>query len=298
MSRCPALKSLVALLFVGAAVVSSHAALRAQGSQQPELWNDREDTFANLDANRDGKIDPSEWKASTDAFRRLDRNGDGSINRAEFVNYQATTRRPRSPRDPVTPGTVGRQACTTNAPQVVDDVYQQVLERSADQASSGLTEALAAGRMTVRDVVREVATSPEHAERFFWQPAVQNLYRNLLGRDADPEGLEVFTAKARTSGLGAAQRDIIASPEYQQKGSSAGAPTDNTASYEAGVRSLYRHLLGRDPDPLGLRDLTQIAMRNNFDAVIDRMLTSPEYQRFVGDYGVPGRNITYCGPTR
>jgi hypothetical protein len=293
------LKSLVALLFLGTTVLSSHVALSAQGSQQPELWSDREDTFANLDANRDGKIDPSEWKASTDAFRRLDRNGDGSINRAEFVNYQATTRRPRNPRDPVvTPGTVGRQTCTTNAPQVVDDVYQQVLERSADQASSGLTEALAAGRMTVRDVVREVATSEEHAERFFWQPAVQNLYRNLLGRDADPEGLEVFTTKARTSGLGAAQRDIMASPEYQQKGSSAGAPTDNTASYEAGVRSLYRHLLGRDPDPLGLRDLTQIAMRNNFEAVIDRMLTSQEYQRFVGDYGVPGRNITYCGPTR
>ena len=300
MSRCPALKSVpLALLFAGVAVCSSQAAPQQQPTQQPELWSDREDTFENLDVNRNNRIDRSEWKATTDAFQWLDRNGDGWISRGEFVGRQRdATQRSRNRRDPATSGTTGRQDCTASAPQVVDDVYQQVLERSADEASGAMTQALASGRMTVRDVVRELATSPEHAERFFWQPSVQNLYRTLLGRDADPEGLQVFTAKARTSGLGAAQRDIMASPEYQQKGTSAGAPTDSTAAYEAGVRSLYRHLLGRDPDPVGLRDLTQTAMRNNFDAVIDRMLTSAEYQRLVGDNGVPGRTITYCGPTR
>jgi hypothetical protein len=293
---------LSALLFVaGTACPSQAAQAIPRPEQQPDVWADREDMFENLDTNRNGRIERNEWHASADAFQWLDRNQDGSISRAEFVgNRRDPSARQRNPRDAATSGTAGTQDCVASAPQVVDDVYQQVLERSADEASGALTQALASGRMTVRDVVREVAKSPEHAERFFWQPAVQHLYRRLLGRDADPEGLQVFTERARTSGLGAAQRDIMASPEYQQKGgtTSAMAPGDNTAAYEAGVRSLYRHLLGREPDPVGLRDLTQRAMRNNFDAVIDRMLASPEYERLVGVNGVPGRNITYCGPTR
>jgi Phycobilisome Linker polypeptide/EF hand len=302
MSRCPTLKSVVpALLFTAGMSFPSHAATPPT-SQQPEVWSDREDTFENLDTNRNGRIDRNEWQASADAFQWLDRNNDGSISRSEFVgNRRDATQRPRNRRDPVTRGTSGSENCTSSAPQVVDDAYQQVLERSADEASAQLTQALASGRMTVRDVVRELAKSPEHAERFFWQPAVQHLYRRLLGRDADPEGLQVFTARARTSGLGAAERDIMASPEFRQRaggGVAASAPGDNTAAYEAAVRSLYRHLLGRDPDPVGLRDLTQTAMRNNFDAVIDRMLSSQEYDRLVGDNRVPGRNITYCGPTR
>jgi hypothetical protein len=303
MCRCPAFKSIVvALLFASGTVMPSYAAQATpRPEQQPEAWSDREDMFENLDANRNGRIERNEWQATPDAFQWLDRNNDGSISRSEFVgNRRDTSGRQRTPNDAGTRGTAGRENCTTNAPQVVDDVYQQVLERSADEASGQLTQALASGRMTVRDVVRHVAKSPEHAERFFWQPAVQSLYRRLLGRDADQEGLQVFTARARTSGLGAAERDIMASPEYQQKGggTNATAPGDNTAAYEAGVRSLYRHVLGRDPDPVGLRDLTQTAMRSNFDAVIDRMLSSPEYERLVGTNGVPGRSITYCGPTR
>jgi hypothetical protein len=288
-----------ALLFVaGTAFPSQAAQAIPRPEQQQDAWSDREDMFENLDTNRNGRIERNEWQASADAFRWLDRNSDGTISRAEFVgNRRDPSARQRNPREAATRGTAGTQNCIASAPQIVDDVYQQVLERPADEASRGLTQALASGQMTVRDVVREVATSPEHAERFFWQPAVQNLYRRLLGRDADPEGLQVFTERARTSGLVAAQRDIMASPEYKQKGHPA-APAELGSAYEVGVRSLYRHLLGRDPDPVGLRDLTQRAMRDIFEAVVDRMLTSPEYERLVGVNGVPGRNITYCGPTR
>jgi hypothetical protein len=302
MARRPALTSLfLALLFAGSVAVPSLAALESivADAQQPDIWSDREDTFENLDTNRNNRIERSEWKASADAFQWLDRNNDGSLSRAEFVgNRRDATQRRRNRRDPNTSGTTGRQECTTSAPQVVDDVYQQVLERPADEASAQLTQNLASGRMTVREVVREVAKSPEHSERFFWQPAVQNLYRRLLGRDADPEGLQVFTQRARTSGLTAAERDIMASPEYQQRGSGAAGAGDSTAAYDAAVRSLYRHVLGRDPDPIGLRDLTNVAVTSGFEAVIDRMLASPEYQRLVGDNGVPGRSTTYCGPAR
>ncbi|MGH9346065.1 MAG: phycobilisome rod-core linker polypeptide [Vicinamibacterales bacterium] len=187
--------------------------------------------------------------------------------------------------------------CEPNPARVVDDIYQQVLERSADQASAGMTRALAAGRMTVRDLVAQLAKSPEHAEQFFWKPAVTALYRRQLGREPDPEGLRSFTELARRDGLDAVERALLASPEFQRRGTTAGPSGSFAQEYEAAVRSLYRHLLGRDPDPAGLRDLTQIAQTRDFDAVVDRMLASREYQQLYGDHVVPGRGVRYCGPT-
>jgi hypothetical protein len=241
-----------------------------------------------------------------------------------------------------------QQNCISSAPQVVDDIYQQVLERSADPASAELTQALAAGRMTVRDVVARVAKSPEYAERFFWQPvvsalytqvmrrdpsqqelrdttadlaaghrrlpdviarvarraarddeeAVRLLYRRLLGRDADPDGLRTYTEMARRDGIEAVGRDIVASAEYQQRTRGAEVPRDDAAAYERAVRSLYRHVLARDPDPEGLRDLTRVAANDGLDAVVDRLVNSREYQRSYGDNVVPGRGVRYCGTTR
>jgi hypothetical protein len=44
---------------------------------------DRGETFANLDMNRNNRIEPREWHASLDAFNRLDRNRDGVLSQAE-----------------------------------------------------------------------------------------------------------------------------------------------------------------------------------------------------------------------
>jgi Ca2+-binding EF-hand superfamily protein len=50
---------------------------------------DREDRFAYLDANRNGRIEPTEWHASRDAFTWLDRNRDGVLSRQEVVGEDA-----------------------------------------------------------------------------------------------------------------------------------------------------------------------------------------------------------------
>jgi hypothetical protein len=274
------------------------------------LWDDREDTFENLDVNRNGRIERSEWHGSADAFQWLDRNNDGTLNRAEVVgrgagpaggSSQSSQRQGGRRRWEIPPPTtppVGAQDCVSNPAQVVDDIYQQVLERSADDASAGMTRALASGQMTVRDIVAAVAKSPEHAEQFFWQPAVRTVYQRLLAREADPEGLRSFTNLARRDGLAAVEDAIVRSPEYRQR-SNAERPASNfNDAYEAAVRSLYRHLLGRDPDPNGLRDLTTIAATQGFDPVVDRMIASAEYQRMYGTNTVPGRGIQYCGTAR
>ena len=73
-----------------------------------------------------------------------------------------------------------QQPCITSAPQVVDDVYQHVLERSADPASAELSQGLASGQLNVRDVVSILVHSSEYGSRFFWPPIVAESYRQIL----------------------------------------------------------------------------------------------------------------------
>lgn len=326
----------------------------ATEDQQAGIWDDREDTFENLDVNRNNRIERREWHGSADSFKWLDRNSDGTLSRGEVVGRGqgaapgAVDRQGRRRWDPPAAATTQQGNCTTSAPEVVDDIYKQVLERRADNASAGLTQELAAGRMTVRDIVAQVAKSDEHAARFYWEPvassiyrqmlqrdpsqrelrdaasqlaagqrrmpeaiariarrasnsdeeAVRMLYRRFLGRDADPEGLRGFTDHARREGIESVAREIVSSAEYRQRTGAGGTPPEDSAAYEAAVRALYRHVLGRDPDQAGLRDLTQIATASGFDAVVDRMVGSREYEQLFGTSVVPGTGQRYCGSSQ
>jgi hypothetical protein len=239
-----------------------------------------------------------------------------------------------------------QERCTSSAAQVVDDIYKQVLERPADAGSAMFTEGLVSGKMTVRDIVAEVGKSREHQERFFWRPliagvyrevlqrdpsgeeqqiaarelmggtqtvdgfvahtaaraannaqdAVRILYLRLLGREPDPDGLRNHTELAQRQGLEAVAQSIVASPEYKSR-HSAGASGDNGVSYEAGVRALYQHLLGREADPDGLRALMQLASVYGLPAVADRIVSSPEYAQRYGSDTVPGSGAQrFCAP--
>ena len=47
-------------------------------------YKSREESFRDLDADRDGLVSASEWKWGEQAMSVLDRNGDGFLNRREF----------------------------------------------------------------------------------------------------------------------------------------------------------------------------------------------------------------------
>jgi hypothetical protein len=239
------------------------------------------------------------------------------------------------------------QPCTTSAPQVVDDIYKQVLERPADPASAPFSYALGSGGMTVRDIVVRVAQSAEHLQRFFWQPlvndvykqtlrraptpqeqqaamgqlangmkvqglvaqiaigaasneeqAVQILYRQLLGRDPDPEGFRANVALARQNGINAVVRSMMSSPEYHVRSEQAADADEDARMYAAGVRMMYRHLLNRAPDPGGLEAMTELAAVYDLREVAHRIATSPEYSERWGDQVVPGPSgVRFCGAT-
>jgi Ca2+-binding EF-hand superfamily protein len=129
-----------------------------------------------------------------------------------------------------------QQPCTTDARRVVNELYRHMLERTPDAGSAAWVDKLANGSMTVRDVVRDVAKSPEHLQRF--------------GNEA----------------------------------------------LDQVVGTLYRHILGRQPDPAGQRAFTNLAASQGLGAVVDQIVNSSEYQQTLGDWGVPGSGgVNYCG---
>ena len=136
-----------------------------------------------------------------------------------------------------------QQPCTTDARRVVDEVYRHMLERGADASSQHWQTQLSNGQMTVRDLVREVAKSPEHNQRFIRQE----------------NGEEV--------------------------------------PYIRSVNTLYRHILGRQPDAEGARANARSVASNGIGPVIDAIINSAEYNQQFGDWTVPGSGgLAFCAP--
>jgi len=130
---------------------------------------------------------------------------------------------------------MAQQPCTTDARHVVDELYRHMLERSPDAGSQAWVDRLNSGT-TVREIVRQIAQSPEHMQRFF------------------------------------------------------------SSNSQDSVGTMYRHILGRQPDSGGLQSMTNLANRSGREAVVDQIINSQEYTRTFGDWGVPGSGgVVYCG---
>jgi len=124
-----------------------------------------------------------------------------------------------------------QQPCTTDARHVVNELYRTMLERSADRGADGFVQRLSTGQATVRDIVRDIAISPEHTQRFVaqgsadaLQQSANNLYRHVLGRPGDPDGLQAHAEGLRTQGVAAVVDSMINSDEYRQSFADSGIP--------------------------------------------------------------------------
>jgi Ca2+-binding EF-hand superfamily protein len=130
-----------------------------------------------------------------------------------------------------------QEPCTGDAQRVVDAIYRQVLERPADGQAANLVTQLSNGQATVREAVRSIAKSPEHRQRF------------LAG---------------------------------------------STNARAEAVTYIYRHVLGREPDPNGLNTYVQRLSNGDPNPIIDSLINSPEYQQNYGNDTVPGARLRYC----
>src|SRR5208337_4266759 len=106
----------------------------------------------------------------------------------------------------------------------------------------------------------------------------KSYYQTYLGRAGDPAGVASWVAKLQA---GASEEEVAAaflsSPEYSAKHVTDGAF----------VQSLYENILGRDGDPAGINNWTQLlGAGTSRGAVAASFISSPEsYQRAIdGDY--------------
>jgi Ca2+-binding EF-hand superfamily protein len=133
-----------------------------------------------------------------------------------------------------------QQPCTTDANQVVNELYRHMLERSPDAGSAHWVQQLQSGRMTVKQVVREIAASQEHVQRF-WQTeageetpyvrSVNRLYRHILGRQPDAAGARHWAELGARSGAGAVVDALINSAEYNNAYGDWGVPGSGGIRY-------------------------------------------------------------------
>jgi Ca2+-binding EF-hand superfamily protein len=126
-----------------------------------------------------------------------------------------------------------QQPCTTDARHVVNELYRHILERGADPGSAGWVQQLESGQSTVRDIVRSIAKSPEHIQRFHkaeagegtpYERSVAQLYRHILGRQPDATGQRVHAELVQRNGPEAVIDRIIDSAEYDQQFGDWGLP--------------------------------------------------------------------------
>lgn len=127
------------------------------------------------------------------------------------------------------------------AERMVEHAYREVLDRPADP--TGLRtyrERVMQEGWSQQEVIQQLQRSPE-ARAVQPEAAIRRLYREVLGREADPAGLAHYRAKWREGWTqGQIREDLRRSQEGRGRN-----------SREVIIR-VYRELLGRDPDPAGL----------------------------------------------
>ena len=124
---------------------------------------------------------------------------------------------------------------------------------------------------------------------------VSELYRHMLERQADP-GSATWVSQLESGRM--TFKEVVHIIAYSAVYSLRFVYTENGEAYphERSVARLYRHLLGRQPDPEGQRAFANIAQREGAHAVIHRIIDSREYNEQHGDWGAPGSGgVRYCG---
>ncbi len=102
------------------------------------------------------------------------------------------------------------------------------------------------------------------------EAVVRRAYQDILGRDADPQGLQTYVGIMQDRGWDEARlrKEFERSTEYR------------TVTVPREITEIYRDLLEREPDPAGLRFYTDRVVRANwsFSRVRDALMRSPEYR--------------------
>lgn len=149
---------------------------------------------------------------------------------------------------------------------LVDDAYRSALDREPDDRGRRAWVArILYGVSTPAEMVAVLYASDEHftAQGAEPGPWVDDLYRDLIGRDADATGRSHWTAVAAAWGRHAVSTSLH----------------DSLESRRMRVDDLYRNLLDRPADGPGLDHWAGVLSRTGSDVALAQALaTSAEYQ--------------------
>jgi hypothetical protein len=164
--------------------------------------------------------------------------------------------------------------------------------RTSSRASAKATPRLAVEELESRQLLSAspypIAFAMTHSPEYY-QNFITSAYQNYLGRQPEPGGLNNWVG-AMQAGLTDEQLEacFISSPEYIQNHGGTGA---------AWVEGLYHDILGRAPDPVGLRSwLGALAAGVTPYQIADDFAASPEreglrviadYENYLGRYPTP-----------
>ena len=177
---------------------------------------------------------------------------------------------------------------------VVDATFRQIRNAAPGREQvETIARNLAERRQTLDDVA--VAFATEEVQSQDPGTAVIAMYKRLLGRDPSEADVAHFRERMQREGAQAVATTLVTSPEYRERFGRNAVPAQGTSAYDQSVRTLYRHLLGRDADPQGLAQFTRVVVESGFDAAVDQIMGSPEYREKYGDQGVPGTASRYRG---
>lgn len=148
----------------------------------------------------------------------------------------------------------------------IDVLYQRAFGRNADPGGREHWRSYVLGGRHLSDVGVQLYASAEFWKRSGSTPTefVTGLYRNILGREPDPGGLEFWTAWV----LWGVPRAEIANRFY-----------DSIESRTGRVQGLYRSILGRNADPGGLKHWSALLLHVDDVRLAQHLALSGEYYR-------------------
>src|SRR6188768_1138759 len=203
------------------------------------------------------------------------------------------------------------QQCTSNANTVVDAIYRQILNRPGTPDAKDWVTQLNNGD-TVKELVRQIAKSPEHLEligtgtsNIDRQRAAANMYDHLLDRRPINNEARSGATFIQQNGLAAGVDGIVNSAEYASRFGDWRVPGSNVVFCEpsaaltarprgtaGSVASFDRADRNRDGRiTVSEWDDTRQAFRTA-DANRDNVLSREEYNAAIGSSGAVGTSGT------
>jgi hypothetical protein len=163
------------------------------------------------------------------------------------------------------------------ATELLRDLYLGILNREPDPQGTAAYIGKPNRICPPVTVITSLIDSEEFQRRSFARFApdvVRSLYRGILGREAEPGGLDIYTQKFIVDHkLDGVVSSLIGSDEFRRKNFAG-------LSLEDLVKSFYRAILKRNPETAGLNRYKSLLSKTRApELVLNELIDSPEFHR-------------------